>query len=53
MENSSPKKPIIIVLSPGVDPTDQLKRLAEDKGILFETISMGKGQAQRAEQILT
>jgi dynein heavy chain len=41
------------VLSPGVDPTDQLKRLAEEKGVPFEAISMGRGQAGRAEKILS
>lgn len=43
IEESNPKTPLIIVLSPGVDPTDQLKRLAAEKGVPFETISMGKG----------
>jgi dynein heavy chain len=52
IDDSNPKSPIIIVLSPGVDPTDQLKRLAEEKGIPFESISMGRGQASRAEKIL-
>lgn len=43
IETTSPYEPLIIVLSPGVDPTDQLKKLAEEKGVPFESISMGKG----------
>jgi len=42
-EDSKPSEPIIFVLSPGVDPTDQLNRLAKEKEIEFESISMGKG----------
>lgn len=52
IEESSPKTPLIIVLSPGVDPTEQLKKLAEEKNVTFEAISMGKGQAQKAEKAL-
>lgn len=33
LESTNPKEPLIIVLSPGVDPTDQLKRLAEERGV--------------------
>jgi len=43
-EIKSPKEPIIFVLSPGVDPTDALSKLAIEKGITFSPISMGKGQ---------
>lgn len=39
-----PKIPIIFVLSPGVDPTDALSKLAIEKGVTFSPISMGKGQ---------
>ena len=43
-EIKSPREPIIFVLSPGVDPTDALSKLAQEKGITFSPISMGKGQ---------
>lgn len=51
-DESKPTEPIVFVLSPGVDPTDQLKRLADEREIPFESISMGKGQTGRAEKIL-
>jgi len=52
IEECSQYTPLIIVLSPGVDPTEQLKKLAEEKDVQFEAISMGKGQAQKAEKAL-
>lgn len=50
--DSASHEPIIFVLSPGVDPTDQLKKLAADDRIEFETNSMGKGQAEKARKIV-
>lgn len=32
-EESKPTEPIIFVLSPGVDPTDNLKKLADDRQV--------------------
>jgi dynein heavy chain len=52
LEESSNTEPIIFVLSPGVDPTDSLKKIAADKGIEFETNSMGKGQSEKARKIV-
>ena len=42
-ERAEAKTPIIFVLSPGVDPTDSLRKLASESGANFESISMGKG----------
>jgi dynein heavy chain len=39
-------------LFPGVDPTDALKKIAADKGIEFESNSMGKGQSEKARKIV-
>lgn len=50
---SQPTEPIIFVLSPGVDPTDNLKKLADERQVQFESISMGRGQSERAKRILT
>jgi len=50
---SQPNEPIIFVLSPGVDPTDALKQLADKRNVQFESISMGRGQSERAKRILT
>ena len=50
-EDSKPTEPIIFVLSPGVDPTDSLKKLAEERGVEFESLSMGKGQSEKAKKM--
>ena len=42
-EESKNSEPIIFVLSPGVDPTEILKKLAAEKEYPFESISMGRG----------
>lgn len=42
-EETKAKEPIIFILSPGVDPTDNLRKLAEERNVPFESISMGKG----------
>lgn len=42
-DESRNTEPIIFVLSPGVDPTDTLKKLAAEKEVPFESISMGRG----------
>mmetsp|Transcript_20737 Transcript_20737/g.31917 ORF Transcript_20737/g.31917 Transcript_20737/m.31917 type:complete len:752 (-) Transcript_20737:861-3116(-) len=52
-DESRANEPIIFVLSPGVDPTDGLKKQADDRGIPFETISMGKGQSEKAKRIMS
>jgi dynein heavy chain len=52
-DESRPDTPIIFVLSPGVDPTDQLKKLAEKLGQRIESISLGRGQSEKAKRILS
>jgi len=52
-ECTKKEEPIIFVLTPGVDPTEELKRIAEEKtGKGLEAISMGRGQSKRAKQSL-
>jgi dynein heavy chain, axonemal len=41
--DSTATAPLIFVLSPGVDPTNQLLQLAEQKQITFNTIALGQG----------
>jgi dynein heavy chain, axonemal len=53
METSRASEPIIFVLSPGVDPADGLRRLADAADRPFEAISMGRGQSERAKRILS
>lgn len=52
MAESKAEEPIIVVLCPGVDPQDGLRRLAEERGAGFESISMGRGASERAKRTL-
>jgi len=49
---SVPTSPLIFVLSPGVDPTNQLMQLAEQKGITFSAIALGQGQSPHAIRLI-
>jgi dynein heavy chain len=42
-EDSAPMKPIIIILSQGADPTEQIYKVAEDSDQEIRSISLGKG----------
>lgn len=53
LDESKASEPIVFVLSPGVDPASGLRRQAEDRGVEFEAISMGRGQSERAKRILS
>lgn len=46
LADSSPLTPLIFVLSPGVDPTDQLRKLAAERGMAdkLHTVALGQGQ---------
>lgn len=48
LADSSPLTPLIFVLSPGVDPTDQLRKLAAEKGMAdkLHTVALGQGQVR-------
>lgn len=52
IEETPPTEPIIFVLSPGVDPTEQLQKLAEKNENTLSSISLGKGQSERAKKYL-
>jgi dynein heavy chain len=51
-EESVAAEPIIFVLSPGVDPTAAIKICADARNILLEPLSMGRGQSEKAKQLL-
>jgi dynein heavy chain len=56
IDESRNNEPIIFVLSPGVDPTEGLRKMAEERGMRedqFQSISMGRGQSERAKSILS
>ncbi|KAJ3217500.1 Dynein heavy chain 2, axonemal [Dinochytrium kinnereticum] len=54
LADSSPKIPLIFVLSPGVDPTGSLIQLAEKRGMSdrFNHLSLGQGQAPKATRLI-
>ncbi|KAJ3195453.1 Dynein heavy chain 2, axonemal [Irineochytrium annulatum] len=54
LSDSSPRIPLIFVLSPGVDPTSGLAQLAEKRGMLdrFNYLSLGQGQAPKATRLI-
>lgn len=51
---SSPLIPLIFILSPGVDPRNNIRQLAEEKDMVqsFRTLALGQGQAQTAVRMI-
>jgi dynein heavy chain len=50
--DSDAVSPLIFVLSPGVDPTNQLMALAAQKGVTFNSIALGQGQSPHALRLI-
>ncbi|WIA33430.1 hypothetical protein OEZ86_006562 [Tetradesmus obliquus] len=52
--DSTALSPLIFVLSPGVDPTDALRKLAAEKDMSskLHTVALGQGQAPVAQRML-
>ena len=52
--DSTPTAPLIFVLSPGVDPTANLKQLAQAQGVAdrFFSVALGQGQAPVATKLI-
>jgi dynein heavy chain, axonemal len=53
-DETVPQTPVVIILSPGQDPTDELMKLAAKQGMLerFKYISLGQGQEEAAMKLL-
>lgn len=54
-KQSSNIVPLIFILSPGSDPINDIKKFAEDQGYdknKFDTVSLGRGQEQKAMKVL-
>ncbi|NXX13493.1 DYH10 protein, partial [Podargus strigoides] len=54
-EHSSPKSPVVFILSPGSDPVSDLMKLAESSGFgrhRLKLLAMGQGQEKIALQML-
>ena len=52
IEESSPLKPLILVLTAGNDPQSMIKRYAAENNWELKTASLGKGQGEKAEKII-
>jgi len=50
--DSQPEMPLIFVLSPGADPTNQLMQLSKQKNVYFSTIALGQGQSPHAIRLI-
>jgi dynein heavy chain len=51
-KSTESKDPIIFVLSPGVDPSDQLSNLALSHNATIKSLALGKGQSENASKCL-
>jgi len=50
--DSTAATPLIFVLSPGVDPTNQLLQLSAQKEVTFNAIALGQGQSPHAVRLI-
>lgn len=53
-QDSLPSTPLVFVLSAGVDPTDALRKLAAERGMVnnFFAVALGQGQAPIATKLI-
>lgn len=47
---SDTRTPVVLLLTPGADPTSQLEELAKKKGVKIYAVSMGEGQEPHARR---
>lgn len=52
-EDSAAHTPLLLILTPGNDPMDQIKKLAEEKQRRVVPVSLGKGQGDKAKQLIS
>ena len=51
-ELSRPSTPLMLILTPGNDPMDQIRKLGEEKQKIPYPVSLGKGQGAKAKQLI-
>ncbi|OMJ79537.1 hypothetical protein SteCoe_20429 [Stentor coeruleus] len=51
-KETAPLKPLVFVLTSGTDPLSLIKRYTNEIGTHLITVSLGKGQGERAEKII-
>lgn len=50
--DSKAHTPLLLILTPGNDPMDQIRKLSEEKGRLITPVSLGKGQGEKAKALI-
>ena len=50
--DSKPHIPLILILTPGNDPMEQIKKFGEEKGRVPYPVSLGKGQGEKAKALI-
>ena len=50
--NSSPVVPLVFILSPGVDPQNQIQVLANDMDVHLDSVALGQGQEKIATKMI-
>lgn len=51
-QESKPHIPIILILTPGNDPMEQIKKFGEEKQRVPFPVSLGKGQGEKAKLLI-
>lgn len=51
-KESSSSVPILLILTPGNDPMEQIKKFGEEKSRIPFPVSLGKGQGDKAKAII-
>ena len=51
-EDSNCRSPLIFILSPGMDPSPLIRSLSVSKGVAWQSLSLGQGQAPKATRML-
>ncbi|KAG2383359.1 hypothetical protein C9374_004696 [Naegleria lovaniensis] len=51
-QDSSPTKPLVFILSPGVDPMEQLRKFADQENVTLKSLSLGQGQEDFATEMI-
>jgi len=51
-DDSTPASPLLLILTPGNDPMEQIKKFGEEKQKLYQPVSLGRGMGERAKQLI-
>lgn len=51
--DSKPHVPIMLILTPGNDPMEQIKKFGEEKNRMPYPVSLGRGQGEKAKAIIS